>query len=146
VKAINDMTMLKPTIGQLEREISNQIRSFYISQLGQNPGKIICHFFDTQLVISVASSVSRIEATLAENNHLCLAEVVRDCINAIIRPHLQNLIEESINCSVIDLVSHTSFITGTTGILVMMEVIPDVRNSEIIPKFKHKNVPNLESG
>ncbi|PAX52896.1 hypothetical protein CK510_16870 [Brunnivagina elsteri CCALA 953] len=137
--------MLKPTIGQLERDISNQIRSFYISQLGQNPGKIICHFFDTQLVISIDSSVSRIEATLAENNHLRLAEVVRDCINAIIRPHLQNLIEESINCSVIDLVSNTSFITGTTGILVMMEVIPDVRNSETIPKFKHKSVPNLES-
>jgi uncharacterized protein YbcI len=138
--------MTKPTIGQLEREIVNHVRSFYNKELGHNPGQIICHFFDTQMVISIANSVTQVEATLTNGDYQHLAEVVRHCIDKIMQPHLQAIIEELIGYSVVDLMSHTSLITGTTGILAILKESPDVRNPEAIPKLKRKSLPTPESG
>ncbi|MUG94267.1 DUF2294 family protein [Scytonema sp. UIC 10036] len=126
--------MSKPTIGELEREITNRLRSFYNKELGHHPGRIICQFFDTELAISIENSVTRTEQVLNRAGCDLLAEQVRINLNKIISPQIKILIEEVIKKSVIDLISNTSLATGRTGILVVLEELPEVRNRECIPK------------
>lgn len=132
--------MVYPTIGQLEREISQRISSLYNEKLGQRPSQIICHFFDTELVISLENSVTPAEQTLLSGGHESLAEQVRLFLDKIIKPHLQKLIEEVISQPIIDLMSNTNLSTGRTGIIVVLEKQPQVRNPESIPKGNQKNV------
>ncbi|GAB1539078.1 hypothetical protein NUACC21_17430 [Scytonema sp. NUACC21] len=126
--------MSKPTIGQLEREITNRLRSFYNSELGHHPGKIICQFFDTELVISIENSITRPEQVLKKAGCHLLAEQVRIDLNKILAPKIKLLIEEVIQKLVIDLICNTSLTTGRTGILLVLEELPEVRNRECIPK------------
>ena len=125
---------MEPTIGQLEREISNRIRSLYNAQLGQRIGKIICHFFDTQLAITIEDSVTLAEQTLLDSWNNILAEQVRFDLDKIIKPLLKHTIEEVINTSVIEVMSHTSLTSGRTAIIVILEQLPAVRNPRAIPK------------
>lgn len=132
--------MSKPTIGQLEREITHRIRSLYMKQLGHRVGKIICHFFDTELVISIENSVSVPEQTLMRAGYDILAEQVRLDLNKIISPQIKDLIEEIIKKAVVDLLLKTNLITGRTGIIIFLEALPEVRNRESIPKTNYKIV------
>jgi uncharacterized protein YbcI len=125
---------MEPTIGQLEREISNHIRSLYNAQLGQRIGKIICHFFDKQLAITIENSVTLAEQTLLDSGNDILAEQVRFDLDKIIKPLLKDAIEEVINTSVVEVISHTSLASGRTGIIVILERLPTVRNPHAIPK------------
>ncbi len=120
--------MDEPTIGQLEREISNRIRSLYNAQLGQRIGKIICHFFDTQLAITIENSVTFAEKTLLDSGNNILAEQVRFDLDKIIKPLLKNTIEEVIHISVLELMSSTSLASGRTGIIAILSQLPMVRN------------------
>lgn len=132
--------MSKPTIGQLEREITHRIRSLYTKQLGHRPGKIICQFFDTELAISIENSVSIPEQTLVTAGYDILAAQVRLDLNKIIAPQIKDLIEEIIKKAVVDLLLNTNLITGRTGIIVFLEALPEVRNRESIPKANCKIV------
>lgn len=126
--------MEEPTIGQLEREISNRIRSLYNAKLGQRIGRIICHFFDTQLAITIENSVTLTEQTILRSGNGLLAEKVRLDLDRIIRPLIQETIEEVIDKPVIELMSNTSLTSGRTGIIVILEQLPVVRNPRAIPK------------
>jgi uncharacterized protein YbcI len=132
--------MIQPTIGQLEREISQQIRNLYNERLGQRPSPIICHFFDTEIVISLENSVSQAEKTLLNGGYDSLAEQVRLYLDKIIKPQLKKLIEEIIGQPVIDLMTNTNLATGRTGIIVILNQLPGVRNPESIPKSNVKNL------
>jgi uncharacterized protein YbcI len=134
--------MSKPTIGQLEREIANRIRSLYSKQLGHRPGKIICQFFDVELAISIEDSVTLLEQTLLSSGYDILAEQVRLDLNKIMTLQIKDLIEEIVQKPVVDLLSNTSLTTGRTGIIVFLEALPEVRNREIIPKANCKSVPD----
>ncbi|WP_017318853.1 DUF2294 domain-containing protein [Mastigocladopsis repens] len=134
--------MSKPTIGQLEREITNRIRSLYRNQLGHQTGKIICQFFDKELAISIENSVTRPEQTLITEGYKSLAEQVRLDLNKIIAPQLKDLIEGVIKKIVVDLLINTSLTTGRTGIIIFLEALPEVRNCESIPKANCKSVPD----
>ncbi|MBD6615189.1 DUF2294 domain-containing protein [Komarekiella sp. 'clone 1'] len=132
--------MIQPTIGQLEREISQQIRNLYHEKLGQRPSQIICHFFDTEIVISLENSVTQAEKTLLNGGYDSLAEQIRLYLDKIIKPQLKALIEQIISQPVIDLMTNTNLATGRTGIIIILNQLPEVRNPESIPK---SNVRNL---
>ncbi|MBW4686994.1 MAG: DUF2294 domain-containing protein [Komarekiella atlantica HA4396-MV6] len=132
--------MIQPTIGQLEREISQQIRNLYHEKLGQRPSQIICHFFDTEIVISLENSVTQAEKTLLNGGYDSLAEQIRLYLDKIIKPQLKSLIEQIISQPVIDLMTNTNLATGRTGIIIILNQLPEVRNPESIPK---SNVRNL---
>ncbi|WP_193196455.1 DUF2294 domain-containing protein [Nostoc sp. MG11] len=132
--------MIQPTIGQLEREISQQIRNLYHEKLGQRPSQIICHFFDTEIVISLENSVTQAETTLLNGGYDSLAEQIRLYLDKIIKPQLKSLIEQIISQPVIDLMTNTNLATGRTGIIIILNQLPEVRNPESIPK---SNVRNL---
>ncbi|MBH8562993.1 DUF2294 domain-containing protein [Nostoc sp. CENA67] len=132
--------MSHPTIGQLEREITQRLSSLYNEILGQRPNQIICHFFDTELVISLENSVTQTERILMYEGYENLAEQVRSSLYKILKPQLQGLIEQIIGSPIIDLMLNTNLVTGRTGIIIVLKQVPDVRNPESIPKVNLKNL------
>lgn len=132
--------MAKPTIGQLEREISQRISSLYNTQLGLRPSKVICHCFDKEIVVTLEDSVTLVEQTLVYGNYRKLAEEVRVSLNKIIKPQIKALIEEIIDRNVIDIISNSSLATNRTGIIAILEQSPAVRNPEAIPKVDLNSV------
>lgn len=132
--------MVNPTIGELERKISQRVSSLYNEKLGRRPSQIICHFFDSELVISLENSVTQIEKTLLEAGHEGLAEQIRTLLDKIIKHQLKIIIEEVINKPITDLMSNTNLVTGRTGIVVILDQLPEVRNPESIPKVNWKNL------
>lgn len=126
--------MEEPTVGQLEREISNRIRSLYNVKLGQRISRILCHFFDTQLAITIENSVTLTEQTILRSGNDTLAEKVRLDLDKIIKPLIKDTIEEVINKPVIELMSDTSLTSGRTAIIAILEQLPAVRNPRAIPK------------
>ncbi|RCJ39008.1 hypothetical protein A6769_08215 [Nostoc punctiforme NIES-2108] len=132
--------MVQPTIGQLETEISQRIINLYNERLGKSPSQIICHFFDTEIVISLESSVTKAEETLLKGGYDTLAEQVRLYLEKIIKPDLKNLIEEIIGQPILYLMTNTNLTTGRTGIVVILKELPEVRNPESIPKINVRNL------
>jgi uncharacterized protein YbcI len=134
--------MMQPSVGQLERELSHRIGFLYSSQLGQRLSKIICHFFDKKLAITLENSVTPAEQTLINGGYEILAEEVRLDLDKIMKPQLKNLIEEVVGNPVLDLMGSTNLATSRTGIIVILKQLPDVRNPESIPKVKRKTLAN----
>ena len=132
--------MVQPTIGQLETEISQRIINLYNNRLGKSPSQIICHFFDTEIIISLESSVTKAEETLLKGGYDTLAEQVRLYLEKIIKPDLKNLIEEIIGQPILYLMTNTNLRTGRTGIVVILKELPEVRNPESIPKINVRNL------
>ncbi len=132
--------MVQPTIGQLETAISQRIINLYNDRLGKSPSQIICHFFDTEIVISIENSVTQAEQTLLKGGYDTLAEQVRLYLEKIIKPDLKNLIEEIIGQPVLYLMTNTNLTTGRTGIVVILKELSEVRNPESIPKVNVRNL------
>ena len=132
--------MARPSIGQLEREISQGISSLYNTQLGLHPSKVICHCFDKEIVITLEDSVTLVEQALVDGNYKKLADEVRVSLNKIIKPQIKDLIEEIIDRNVIDVISNSSLATNRTGIIAILEQSPAVRNPESIPKVDLKSI------
>ncbi|MEH2158795.1 DUF2294 domain-containing protein [Nostoc sp.] len=131
--------MVQANIGQLETEISQQIIKLYNDRIGKPPSQIICHFFDTEIVISLENSVTQAEQTLLKGGYDSLAEQVRLYLEKIIKPELKSLIEEIIGKPVTDLMTNTNLATGRTGIIVVLNQLPDAHNSESITQENVKN-------
>jgi uncharacterized protein YbcI len=137
---MSKLFMARPSIGQLEREISQSISSLYNTQLGLRPSKVICHCFDKEIVITLEDSVTLVEQALVDGNYKKLADEVRVTLNKIIKPQIKDLIEEIIDRNVIDVISNSSLATNRTGIIAILEQSPAVRNPESIPKVDLKSI------
>ena len=126
----------KPTRGQLERTLSQRLQSLYREQLGHQPSKVTCQLFDEKLAIIVENSITPPEQLLADRGQAELAEQVRSELDEAIKPRLKTLIEEVLDVAVLDLLSDATLETGRTGIIAVLDVTPEVRNPEAIPKLK----------
>ncbi len=125
------------TRGQLEREISQKIQSFYRQHLEHQPSKVTCQLFDSKLAIIVEDSITSAEQILVKDGKDDLAKNVRSHLEQAIQPELKQLIEEITNVTVIDVLSDATFSTGRTGTIVVLSETPKVRNPESIPKVKN---------
>lgn len=126
-KSVNSNT---PTRGQLERDISQRIQSFYRQQLGHQPSKVSCQLFKEKLAIIVENSVTPAEQLLAKEGEEDFAEKVRASLDEIIKPQIKELIEEILKIDVTDLLSDATLETGRTGIIAILAETPQVRNPE----------------
>ncbi len=126
----------KPTRGQLERLLSQRLQAFYREQLGHQPGKVTCQLFDEKLAIIVEDSITPPEQILANNGQTELAEQVRTDLDKAIQPQMKALIEEVLSVSVLDILSDATLETGRTGIIAVLDVTPEVRNPDAVPKIK----------
>lgn len=126
----------KPTRGQLERLLSQRLQALYREQLGHQPGKVTCQLFDEKLAIIVEDSITPPEQLLANSGQTELAEQVRSDLDKAIQPQLKELIEEVLSVVVLDILSDATIETGRTGILAVLDITPEVRNPDAIPKVK----------
>jgi uncharacterized protein YbcI len=126
----------KPTRGQLERLLSQRLQALYRDQLGHQPGKVTCQIFDEKVALIIEDSITPPEQLLADRGHADLAQQVRSELDEAIKPGLKALIEDVLGVSVLDLLSDATLETGRTGIIAVLEVSPEVRNPEAVPKIK----------
>src|ERR671933_1514581 len=126
----------KPTRGQLERLLSQQLQALYREQLGHQPSKVTCQLFDEKLAVIVEDSITPPEQLLANTGQIELAEQVRSDLDKAIQPQLKELIEEVLGVAVLDLLSDATLETGRTGIIAVLDLTPEVRNPDSIQKVK----------
>lgn len=138
VKQVNLMNeeSSKPTRGQLERLLSQKLQALYRSQLGHQPGKVTCQLFDEKLALIVEDSITPPEQLLANSGQTELAEQVRSDLDKAIQPQLKAMIEEVLGVAVLDILSDATMKTGRTGIIAILEMTPEVRNPDAVPKIK----------
>ena len=116
-----------PTAGQLEREISQKISSLYRSQFGHQPSRVECHLLSNKLMISLEDVITPIEQLLVETNSSSLVTQVRDFIDEIIKPKIQELVEEISQVSVVHCLYDTAIETGYAGAILVLANPPQVR-------------------
>jgi uncharacterized protein YbcI len=126
----------KPTRGQLERTLSQGLQALYRCQLGHQPGKVTCQLFDEKLAIIVEDSITPPEQLLANSGQAELAQQVRSDLDKAIQPQIKALIEDVLGVAVVDILSDATLETGRTGIIVVLDITPEVRNPDAIPKVK----------
>ena len=126
----------KPTRGQLERSLSQRLQALYRDQLGHQPGKVTCQLFDEKLAIILEDSITPPEQLLAERGQTELAQQVHSELDEAIKPQLKAVIEEVLGVKVLDLLCDATLETGRTGIIAVLDLTPEVRNPEAVPKVK----------
>jgi len=134
------------TVGQLERELSQQIQSFFRKLLGHAPSKVSCHLFTNKLVVVAENSVTPAEKVLAEAGKRELAQNVRINLYESIRLKLKSLIEDISQVKVADLLGETRLETGLTGFVVVFDGIPKVRNRHLASDFCDKTINKEVNG
>ena len=127
------------TCGQLERKLSQEIQAFYRRHLGHQPSKVICQFFGSKLAVIVENSITNAEKILLEEGKSDLAEKVRTNLDDAIQPELKELIKRITGVEVLDILSDATLETERTGIIIVLDRTPEVRNPESIPKVKGRS-------
>lgn len=122
------MTTSTPTRGQVERTLAQRIQALYREHLGHQPSKVTCQLSDHNVVLVLEDSITQPEQLLTQTGRQELAEQVRSDLDDAIQPQLKALIEETLNVTVIDLLSDATLETGRTGIIALLTDIPNVRN------------------
>ncbi|WP_013320312.1 DUF2294 domain-containing protein [Gloeothece verrucosa] len=128
----------KPTSGKLERDLSQRIQQFYRQQLEHQPSKVTCQIFEQKIAIILEESITPTEQLLFQEGQVELAQKVRSSIDEIMQQQLKEVIEETLQVRVEDLLSDSTLETGRIGIIAILSDTPDVRNPDTIPKNKRK--------
>lgn len=130
---------LFPTAGQLERDVSQKLRSMYRHQFGHQPSRVECHLLGNKLMISLEDAITPIEKFLVEGESLHLVEQVRSCIDETIKPKIKELVEEIFKVSVVNCLYDTTISTGYAGAIVILADSPQIRRAKSHShKPKHK--------
>jgi uncharacterized protein YbcI len=126
----------EPTVGQLERKLSQQIQALYKEKLGHRPSQILCKLFDQKVVIVIENSITPAEQLLVANGDDRLVEQVRSNLDEAISPYIHETIEQTLAVRVEDLLSDATIETGRTAIVAVLGDTPVARNIEVVPKGK----------
>lgn len=122
----------KPTRGQLERRLSQQIQKLYREHLGHATGKVSCQLRNHHLTVIIESALTQPEQLLLEESEDERVEQLRSDLDKAVRPKLVQIIEEVLQCQVVDLMSDTTLATERTSFVAVLEALPggDLSNSE----------------
>jgi uncharacterized protein YbcI len=116
-----------PTQGQLQRSLSQQFQRLYRQQLNHCPGKITCQVIDDKVMLVIEDSVTKPEQVLVENGEAELAEQVREDLFTALKPQIIELIESTLGCEVVDVLTDATLVTGRTSLVVILSSPPDLR-------------------
>ncbi|MBD2741732.1 DUF2294 domain-containing protein [Coleofasciculus sp. FACHB-1120] len=119
---------IQSTCGDLERTLSQEIRTFYHTHLGHQPSKVTCQFMGDKIAILIENSITQPEKLLAQRGQQKLAETVRASINHALQLPLKQLIEEVVKVPVIDLMIDSALKTSRTSTVAVLAAIPKTRN------------------
>lgn len=126
------------TRGQIERALSQRIQALYREQLGQNPDKVTCQFFDEKLAIVVENVLTASEQVLLSTDQQESAEQLRLRLDALIKPQIISAIEEISGVQVNTLMIDRDSAWNVCGMIAMLQESPTVRDPQSIPKLKKK--------
>ncbi|WP_026734773.1 DUF2294 domain-containing protein [Fischerella sp. PCC 9605] len=132
------MATSPPTRGQAERTLAQGIQALYREQLGHQPSKVTCKLSDQNLVIVIENSITPPELLLAQTGRQELAEQVRSDLDNAIQPEIKELIEETLNVSVVEILSDATLESGRSGIIAILSDIPNIRNAVPSAKARRK--------
>lgn len=134
----NTQTVCHPTVGQLERIISQQVRALYRQQFGHQPSKVECHLMGNKVILSLEDVITPLEKLLVEAQSSNLVIQIRTFIDNTIKPKLQELIEEISKVNVVNCLYDTEIHSGCAGAIVILANPPQVRLSRSAAKRKAK--------
>ena len=119
---------ITPTYRQIETELSQKIRNFYLEKIDFKPQKVTCKLFDKYVVVVADNAVAPIESNLWRSGDSNLIEQARDRVNAILKSELSKLISEALEVEILELISKTAFETNRCIIIAVLSQPPQVRN------------------
>ena len=135
-----------PTSRQLETELSQQIKNFYLEKIDFKPQKITCKLFSQYLVIIADNAITPVESNLWQSGDRELVRQIRKEINVSFKPQLSKLIADILNVEVVGLLIETAFETDRFIVLVILSESPQVRNYRV--KLSNdewrERLPNIE--
>lgn len=134
----NTQTISHPTVGQLERTISQQVRALYRDQFGHQPSKVECHLMGNKVILSLEDVITPLEKLLVEAQSSGLVVQIRSFIDDTIKPKLQELIEEISQVNVLNCLYDTEISSGCAGAIVILANPPQVRLPKSTAKRKAK--------
>lgn len=111
----------KPTRGQLERSLSQQIQKLYREALGHSPSKVTCQLRDDQLTVVIDSSLTQPEQLLLQGYDTERVEQLRSDLDNLVRPKLTAIVEATLGQEVVDLMSDTTLETERTGLVIVLK-------------------------
>ena len=116
-----------PTVGQLERELSQKFQAFYREHLGQRPSKVSTQIFGTKVAIVLEDTITKPEQLLMHDGKAQLAQKVREDLHQVLRPKMEVLLESILSVKVLDILSDSAFDSGRFGVIVILSEEPNVR-------------------
>ena len=132
-KTAHSKTAHPKTTGQAEREINQRLRSLYKKQLGHKVSDVTCQLFDTKLAIVLENAVTKVEKKLLEDGKETLTAQVHEDLSGAIESHIKEVVESTLDVSVIDVLDDTELSSGRTGMIVVLSESPALRSAR-----KHK--------
>lgn len=133
-----------PTAGQLERDISQKVRTLYRQQFGHQPSRVDCHLLGNKLIISMEDVITPLERLLIEAQSSDLVERIRSFIDLVIKPKIQELVEEISQVSVSNCLYDTAINTGCAGAILILDTPPKIRRAK--NSIKKRRISSLTEG
>ncbi|MEM8831860.1 MAG: DUF2294 domain-containing protein [Cyanobacteria bacterium P01_G01_bin.19] len=106
---------------EIESILSRKIQNIYQAELEKEPENITYKLFNRTLIVTMEGIVTSSERLLRNNNRLELAEQVRQAVDSVIHPQIQDTIEEVLNVKIVDFLSDTTIKSDLTGAIAIFE-------------------------
>lgn len=121
-----------PTSRQLETELSQQIKNFYLEKINFKPQQITCKLFSNYLAIVAERVITPVEFNLWHSGDRELVRQVRKEIDASFKTQLSRLIAEVLNVEVVGLLIKTALECDRFIVLAILSQPTQVRNYRVV--------------
>jgi uncharacterized protein YbcI len=129
-----------PTVGQLERDISQKINTLYHNQFNHRVSKVNCHLLENKVVIFCEDVITPTEKILLEAPSFYLKHQVRTFLDSSIKEKIEELIEKILQVKVNNCVYNTIVETASAVGIVMLADSPQVRVKRVNRQGNRKNL------
>lgn len=134
ISAQSGLSQSTPTVGALERSLSQKIQTLYGQRVGQPSTTVLCHLFGQELVIILDNSTTQVEKYLSHRGASNLSTQVRDVLDQRLKQDITDLIKSVLHVDVRGMLIDTSAGLGRTGMIAALSDTPTVRNPAAVPK------------
>lgn len=128
-----------PTVGELQRTLTQRIQALYRQHLEHQPSRITCQLFDRALLVLMEDALTQPELLLERSGHPELVATVRNKLEQVIQPQLKALVETVLDVPVQDVLNDSKVETGRSGLIFILTTMPKVRNPRAIPNYNPRS-------
>ena len=122
------MDLQLPTLGQLERSLSQNIQKLYRQELGHCPKKITCKLFKNNLSIVIEDALTAVEKTLVNKEDRKIVKNLNIAINDVIKSKLKIAVETILAVEVNDILFDSNIETKRAAAVIVLQKPPQTRN------------------